>query len=51
MQAIPQAQDEEMEELGGMDIAGGEDEPNPGGDLKNKWFAMKLVSPFQKKFV
>ena len=50
--AIPQAQDEEMEELGGMDIPGGEcQSPIQVVTWKNRWFAMKLVLPFQKKFV
>ena len=34
--AIPQAQDEEMEEFDGADIPGGDDEPNPGRDLQEQ---------------
>ena len=34
--AIPQAQDEEMEELGGMDIPGGEEDHDPGRDLEQQ---------------
>ena len=34
--AISQAQDEEMEELGGMDVRGGEEDPNPGCDLEQQ---------------
>ena len=34
--AIPQARDEEMEEFEGVDIPGGDDEPNPGRDLEEQ---------------
>ena len=34
--AIPQAQDEETEELGGMEIPGGEEGHDPGRDLEQK---------------
>ena len=34
--AIPQAQDEETEELGGMEIPGGEEGHDPGRDLEQQ---------------